>query len=163
MFMKYARGPIFMWMPSRLMASTESVRKRMGIDLLSVSGHKIHDQRGRVFSMCGRGVKLFPYIYGGGQQRGFRSGTDNVPGAAGLGEAAACVYKNLEENEKHMRRLKLRLAEGIRKLDQTVIHGGDPGGCAHIVDTSGGEKRSTSAHAGGTRNLYFCRKCLLQP
>ena len=50
------------------------------------------------------------------------------PGAAGLGEAAACVYKNLEENEKHMRRLKLRLAEGIRKLDQTVIHGGDPGG-----------------------------------
>ena len=69
--------------------------KRMGIDLMSVSGHKIHGPKGTGFLYVREGVKLFPYIYGGGQQRGLRSGTDNVPGAAGLGEAAACVYKNL--------------------------------------------------------------------
>ena len=106
--------------------------KRMGIDLLSVSGHKIHDQRGRVFSCAGRGETFSLYLWRRTAER-IPFGTDNVPGAAGLGEAAACVYKNLEENEKHMRRLKLRLAEGIRKLDQTVIHGGDPGADApHI-------------------------------
>lgn len=131
--------------------------KRMGIDLLSVSGHKIHGPKGTGFLYVREGVKLFPYIYGGGQQRGFRSGTDNVPGAAGLGEAAACVYKNLEENEKHMRRLKLRLAEGIRKLDQTVIHGGDPGADApHILNVSFlGVRSEVLLHTLEERGIYI--------
>ena len=65
-----------------------------------------------------------------------------------------------------MRRLKLRLAEGIRKLDQTVIHGGDPGADApHILNVSFlGVRSEVLLHTlEGTRNLYFCRKCLLQP
>ena len=62
--------------------------KRMGIDLLSVSGHKIHGPKGIGFLYVNEKAKLRPLILGGGQQRGMRSGTDNVPGAAGLGVAA---------------------------------------------------------------------------
>ena len=62
--------------------------KKMKIDLLSVSGHKIHGPKGIGFLYINEKTKISPYIYGGGQQRGMRSGTDNVSGAAGLGVAA---------------------------------------------------------------------------
>ena len=91
--------------------------KRVGIDMLSASGHKIHGPKGIGFLYVREGVKLFPYIYGGGQQRGMRSGTDNVPGAAGLGVAAEEIYRNLEEDTARMRELKLLLAEGLGKLE----------------------------------------------
>lgn len=58
--------------------------KRMGIDLLSVSGHKIHGPKGTGFLYVGDKVKIHPYIHGGGQQQGMRSGTENVPGLPGF-------------------------------------------------------------------------------
>ena len=80
--------------------------KRMGIDLLSVSGHKIHGPKGTGFLYVGDKVKIHPYIHGGGQQQGMRSGTENVPGIAGLSLAAEKMYANLEENRKHLYELK---------------------------------------------------------
>ena len=59
--------------------------KRLGIDLLSVSGHKLHGPKGVGFLYINEKAKVKPLIYGGGQQRGMRSGTENVPGVAGLG------------------------------------------------------------------------------
>lgn len=62
--------------------------KKQGIDLLSVSGHKIHGPKGIGFLYIDEKVKIRPLIYGGGQQKDMRSGTENVPGIAGLGVAA---------------------------------------------------------------------------
>ena len=62
--------------------------KRMGIDMLSVSGHKIHGPKGSGFLYIDEKVKIRPLILGGGQQNGMRSGTDNVPGIAGLAKSA---------------------------------------------------------------------------
>ena len=63
--------------------------EKLGIDMLSVSGHKLHGPKGVGFLYVRNGVKIHPLILGGGQQKGMRSGTDNVPGIAGLGYCAA--------------------------------------------------------------------------
>ena len=77
------------------------VPKNMGIDLLSTSGHKIHGPKGIGFLYIKEGTKISPIIFGGGQQKGMRSGTENVPGIVGL--AVACekmIGKNYENAEK---------------------------------------------------------------
>ena len=66
--------------------------KKLGIDMLSVSGHKIHAPKGTGFLFIKDKTKVKPLIYGGGQQKGMRSGTENVPGVAALGEAAEEIY-----------------------------------------------------------------------
>ena len=80
--------------------------EKAGIDLLSVSGHKIHGPKGSGFLYINEKVKIHPLILGGGQQKGMRSGTDNVPGIAGLGAAAADCYKDFEEKQKKLRALR---------------------------------------------------------
>ena len=131
--------------------------KRVGIDMLSASGHKIHGPKGIGFLYVREGVKLFPYIYGGGQQRGMRSGTDNVPGAAGLGVAAEEIYRNLEEDTASMRELKLLLAEGLGKLEGVKLHGGAPGEDApHILNASFlGVRSEVLLHTLEERGIYI--------
>lgn len=97
--------------------------KKMGIDLLSVSGHKIHAPKGTGFLYIRDKVKVKPLIYGGGQQKGMRSGTENVPGAAALGEAAAEIYENLEEKVERMYALKERFICGITQMEGVHING----------------------------------------
>ena len=90
--------------------------KRMKIDLLSVSGHKIHGPKGVGFLYKDEHVRLKPLILGGGQQKGMRSGTDNVPGAAGLGKAAANAYMELESNVSYLTFLKDRMIDGLEQM-----------------------------------------------
>lgn len=97
--------------------------KKMGIDLLSVSGHKIHGPKGVGFLYINEKAKIQPQILGGGQQGGMRSGTDNVPGIAGLGAAAVEIYKNLEENVENMYRLKEHIAQGLEKIGDIRMNG----------------------------------------
>lgn len=99
--------------------------KKMGIDFLSVSGHKIHGPKGVGFLYINEKAKIQPQILGGGQQGGMRSGTDNVPGIAGLGAAAVEIYKNLEENVENMYRLKEHIAQGLEKIGDIRINGMD--------------------------------------
>lgn len=131
--------------------------KRMGIDMLSASGHKIHGPKGIGFLYVREGVKMFPYIYGGGQQRGMRSGTDNVPGAAGLGVAAEEIYRNLEADTAHMREMKLLLADGLGKLEKVKVHGGDPTQDApHILNASFlGVRSEVLLHTLEERGIYI--------
>ncbi|HIT89833.1 MAG TPA: cysteine desulfurase, partial [Candidatus Merdenecus merdavium] len=77
--------------------------KKAGIDLLSASGHKIHGPKGVGLLYIDERVKISPMILGGGQQKGMRSGTDNVPGVAGLGIATSESYKDLEKKVNQMR------------------------------------------------------------
>ena len=99
--------------------------KKMGIDLLSVSGHKSHGPKGVGFLYINEKAKIQPQILGGGQQGGMRSGTENVPGIAGLGTAAVEIYKNLEENVENMYRLKEYIAQGLEKIGDIRINGMD--------------------------------------
>lgn len=99
--------------------------KKLGIDMLSVSSHKIHGPKGVGFLYINEKAKVQPQILGGGQQAGMRSGTDNVPGIAGLGVAARMIYTDFDEKIQHMYRLKARLAEGFLKLPDVRLNGMD--------------------------------------
>lgn len=91
--------------------------KRQGIDLLSVSGHKLHAPKGVGFLYIDERVKIKPLIYGGGQQWGLRSGTENVPGVAGLGAAAAEAYRNHKEKIDYLYGLKDRMMTRLGELE----------------------------------------------
>jgi len=105
--------------------------------MLSVSGHKIHGPKGSGFLYIDEKVKIRPLILGGGQQNGMRSGTDNVPGIAGLAKSAEIVYKHFDEQTAQMRACKHHLIEGLRELDDVVIHGmPEEEGAPQIVNAS---------------------------
>ncbi len=111
--------------------------KKLGIDMLSVSGHKIHGPKGSGFLWVKEKTKLKPLILGGGQQKGMRSGTENVPAIAGLGEAAEEIYENLDEKRAHLYGLKQRFIDGIEKLEGTHVNGKTGEDSApHIVSVS---------------------------
>lgn len=97
--------------------------KKLGIDLLSVSGHKIHAPKGTGFLYIRDKVKIKPIIYGGGQQKGMRSGTENVPGVAALGEAAAEIYENFDEKIERMYALKEHFVEEVTKMEGVTVNG----------------------------------------
>jgi cysteine desulfurase len=99
--------------------------KRLGIDLLSVSGHKIHGPKGVGFLYIRDKVKIKPIIYGGEQQKGMRSGTENVPGIAGLGKAVEEMYTNHEEKVAHLYGLKKYFIDEITKLQGTTVNAVD--------------------------------------
>lgn len=97
--------------------------KRQGIDLLSVSGHKIHGPKGVGFLYMDERVKIKPLIYGGGQQKGLRSGTENVPGCAGLGAAVKEIYRDHEAKVEKLYALKDRLVSGLSKMEGVTVLG----------------------------------------
>ena len=130
--------------------------KKMGIDLLSVSGHKIHGPKGVGFLYINEKAKIQPQILGGGQQGGMRSGTDNVPGIAGLGAAAVEIYKNLEENVENMYRLKEHIAQGLEKIGDIRINGMDlRAGAPQILSISVmGVRSEVLLHSLEERGIY---------
>lgn len=130
--------------------------KKMKIDLLSVSSHKIHGPKGVGFLYIGDKVKIHPLILGGGQQKGMRSGTDNVPGIAGMGEAAKIIYEHLDENTAYMRELKEYFAGELEKLENVVINGPEPSkGAPHILNVSfPGVRSEVLLHALEDKGIY---------
>ena len=96
--------------------------KKQGIDLLSVSGHKIHGPKGVGFLYIRDGVKVKPMIYGGGQQNDMRSGTENVPGVAGLGVAAKEMYTDHEAKAAHLLELKDYLTDRLGELEGVTVN-----------------------------------------
>ena len=97
--------------------------KKWGIDLLSVSGHKIQAPKGTGFLYIKEKTKIKPIIYGGGQQKGMRSGTENVPGVAALGEAAAEIYEDFEAKIEHLYTIKQRFIDGVKDIEGVTING----------------------------------------
>ena len=96
--------------------------KKEGIDLLSVSGHKIHAPKGSGFLYADEKVKLRPLIFGGGQQKNRRSGTENVPAIAGLGEAVREAYEDFEKKIDHIYSLKEHFLERIGEVQGTHVN-----------------------------------------
>ncbi|NLJ96744.1 MAG: cysteine desulfurase, partial [Clostridiales bacterium] len=97
--------------------------KRLGIDLLTISGHKIHGPKGIGALYVSEDIRIKPISFGGGHQRGLRSGTENVPAIAGLGQAVIELYENFDEKVQHMYDLKSHLIKEVSKLEGVNING----------------------------------------
>ena len=123
---------------------------------MSVSGHKIHGPKGIGLLYVQEKVKIRPILFGGEQQKGLRSGTENVPGIAGIAEAARACYVELDEKVDRLYRLKDRFTEGIWKQDQTVINGRTGRDSApHIVSVSfAGVRSEVLLHALEEKGIY---------
>lgn len=130
--------------------------RRQGIDLLSVSGHKIHGPKGTGFLYVRDKVKIKPIIYGGEQQHGMRSGTENVPGIAGLGEAVKEIYKDHEARIRKMYELKHLFVEQLEGLEGITVNGQPlDQGAPHIVSVSfRGVRSEVLLHALEARGIY---------
>lgn len=130
--------------------------KRQGIDLLSVSGHKFHGPKGVGFLYIDEKAKVKPLIYGGGQQKGMRSGTENVPGVAGLGAAVREIYKDHQEKADYLYGLKACLMERLGEIEGCVINS-RPGreSAPQIVSVSfEGIRSEVLLHALEERGIY---------
>lgn len=131
--------------------------KRIGIDMLSVSGHKIHGPKGIGFLYVKDKTKLQPLILGGGQQKNMRSGTENVAGIAGLGAAAAALYDDrFDERIERLYELREYFIKGIKKLDGVTVNGASGREAApHIVSVSfDGIRAEVLLHALEERGVY---------
>ena len=130
--------------------------KKMKIDLLSVSGQKIHGPKGIGFLYVDEKVKIKPILFGGGQQGGTRSGTENVPGAAGLAKAVEMIYQNLDEEVGRLYELKQTFVEGVKKIDDVIVNGHpDETGAPHVVSVSiRGVRSEVLLHALEDKGIY---------
>ncbi len=130
--------------------------QKQGIDLLSVSGHKIHGPKGVGFLYIRDGVKIKPMIYGGGQQRDMRSGTENVPGVAGLGVAAREMYRDHEAKIARLTDLKDYMIDRVSELEGVIVNSKKGEGSApQIVSVSfEGVRSEVLLHALEERGIY---------
>ena len=132
---------------------------KMNIDLMSVSAHKFHGPRGVGFLYVKDKTRIEPLIYGGGQQKAMRSGTENVAGIMGMAIAARKSYESFDEDIKHLYELKKRLAEGLIKIDQVKVNGAGPDdtdkGAPHIISASfPGIRSEVLLHALEDKGIY---------
>ena len=130
--------------------------KRLGVDLLSISGHKIHGPKGIGVLYVRDKVKIKPILFGGEQQKNVRSGTENVPGIAGIGLAAKEIYTDFDEKIANMRKLKEYFIEGIKKIEKITIHGlTDETSAPHIISVGfAGIRSEVLLHALEDKGIY---------
>ncbi len=136
--------------------------KRLGIDLLSISGHKIHGPKGVGALYIRDRVKVSPLMLGGGQEEGMRSGTENVPAIAGFGQAVKDIYENHQEKLKYLYKIKKEFVEGIIDLNNNIsgiiINGIEDDirkSAPHIVSVSfKGVRAEVLLHALEDKNIY---------
>lgn len=98
--------------------------KQWHVDMLSVSSHKFHGPKGCGFLFIDEKAHVNPIIFGGGQQHDMRSGTDNVPGIAGMGLAAELYYKEFDQIHAGMMAVRNRLEERLRKMEGVTVNSG---------------------------------------
>lgn len=132
------------------------VPKKANIDLMSVSGHKIHGPKGIGFLYIKEGTKILPYIMGGGQQGGMRSGTENVPAIAGMAQAVKNIYENLEEDRQRMYELRDQAIDGVSSIEGVQINGmPERQGAPHIISISVKNVRAeVLLHSLEEKNIY---------
>lgn len=127
------------------------------VDLLSGSAHKIHGPKGCGFLYIADGVRILPLIYGGGQQKDMRSGTENMPGIAGLGEAAREAGEHLGSNRAHLYILRHQLTDGLKALEGVSVNGPaeDSDVAPHIISaTFRGVRSEVLLHALEEKGIY---------
>lgn len=138
--------------------------EKLHIDLMSVSGHKLHGPKGIGFLYIRDKVKVQPLILGGGQQKDMRSGTENVPGIVGLGEAVRQVFDHFSEKQKALYQLRAYFIGQIKEMDGVKVNGFDAyisdknfhqGAAPHVVSVSFENIRAeVLLHALEERGIY---------
>ena len=130
--------------------------KRMHIDLLAASGHKIHGPKGVGLLYVADGVRLEPLLHGGGQQGGMRSGTENVPGIAGMALAAKLLCGNLDEDRQRLFAMKNRLIDRLREIPDIEFNGRtDETAASHILSVRvRGVRAEVLLHALEDKGIY---------
>ncbi len=130
--------------------------KRMHVDLLSASAHKIHGPKGVGFLYINERAKVRPIIFGGGQQKGMRSGTENVPGIAGMARAIEEIFSDFDEKIEYLYSLKQRFVKGVSALDGIRLNGPvGRDGAPHVVSVSiQGVRSEVMLHALEDRGIY---------
>lgn len=136
--------------------------KKMGIDLLSVSGHKIHGPKGIGFLYVKENVKIHPIQFGGGQQKGLRSGTENVYAIAGLGKAAEEIYRDFDQKINKLYELKEYFIKELQSISDVRMNGLIENDINRIRETAPhivsvaftGIKSEVMLHALESREIY---------
>ncbi len=130
--------------------------KRMNIDLLTVSAHKLHGPKGVGFLYIDEGAKVRPILFGGGQQKGMRSGTENVPGIAGMAKAIEEIYTDFDPKIQYLYGIKERFVKGVRTIEGIKINGPDiREGAPHVVSVSiQGVRSEVMLHALEDKGIY---------
>jgi len=96
----------------------------LGVDLLSISAHKLYGPKGIGALYIKKGTKLIPFMHGGGQERRRRASTENVPGIAGLGTAAELARQGVSQEAPHLTRLRNQLIKGLlERIDHIRLNG----------------------------------------
>jgi len=101
------------------------VGKALDVDFLTVSGHKIYGPKGIGALYVKKGAKIKPVLFGGGQEKDLRPGTENLPGICGMGLAAELLCKEMKANEAHVKEIKNSLLENLQKIPQVCIISGE--------------------------------------
>ena len=129
---------------------------KWGVDLLAVSGHKIHAPKGIGFLYIGDKVKVKSLIYGGGQQNGMRSGTENVAGIAGMGLAAKMLYQDLDAEIGKLYDLRELFIKEVSDIPEVKINGPQGReGAPHIISvTVPGVRAEVLLHALEDKGVY---------
>ncbi len=126
--------------------------KRIGIDAMSISGHKIHGPKGSGALFVDSKVKIKPILFGGGQEKGLRSGTENTAAIAGLGKATEIIYGRLENNIEQMSKVKQALIKGATAIGGVTDNSGE---APHIVSLSfRGVRSEVLLHALEDKGIY---------
>jgi len=130
--------------------------KRMNIDLLSVSAHKIHGPKGVGFLYINEKAKVRPILFGGGQQKGMRSGTENVPGIAGMAKAIEEIFVDFEPKINYLYSIKERFVKGVGTIEGIRLNGPvGRDGAPHIVSVSiQGVRSEVLLHALEDKGIY---------
>ena len=117
--------------------------KEMGIDMLSMASHKVRGPKGVGALYCRKGIVLEPLIHGGGQERGLRSGTENVAGIVGFGEALRYAKEHMDEYLPYVKSLTDHLIEEVTKIPYTQLTGDPvnrlPGTASFVIECIEGE------------------------
>ena len=130
--------------------------KKMNIDMLSISSHKIHGPKGVGVLYIAEKTKIHNISFGGGQQGNMRSGTENVPGIAGMALAAKMIYAKLDEECEKLYSLKVRFIEEATKIPDVTVNGPKgKEGAPHIVSLSfAGVRAEVLLHALEDKGIY---------
>ena len=97
--------------------------KKLHIDLLTLSSHKMYGPKGVGALYVRKGVKLIPIVHGGGHEKGLRSSTLNVPGIVGLGKACELAKERMNDDMKYLRNLRDKLIKNILKIEESYLNG----------------------------------------
>ncbi len=97
--------------------------KKLNVDLLSVSAHKIYGPKGVGALFIREGIKLVPLVHGGGHERGLRSSTENVPGIVGLGKACELAQKRIVKDTQYIKSLRDRLVREVLEIEESYFNG----------------------------------------